>query len=236
MKIEGFEEAKRILGTDVIGPKEISVTLGFDPIDGLSIEDRDRVLRIPFHRELLLRAAHDGQLLVLRLTRDDRRSPLTILNLAERFEKAAEGRLEKPVAEAWFAREPFADHETCDLGWALVEKRPLTETRNLSYVEQTEALRARRERLGLALRRRSAVEIVYDTLLCAAVRQERLLESDWDWSSSPTIDGGWVSAGEFDPAGLKLVGFSKAVRFGTLGLCATLDGCQPALPSGTAGV
>ncbi len=236
MKIAGLEEAKQILGADVIGPAEVAAALGFDPLATLSEEDKRRVLQIPFHRELLVGAAHDGQMLVFRLALGDRGIPLTILSLAERLERSSDNRLEKSPVEAWFAREPFARRDTCRPGWALVAKQPLTETRNLPYAEQTEALRARAERQGVSLRRRTAVEIVYDTLLFEAARRERLLETDWDWSSSPTIDGGWVTVGEFGSGGLKLVGYSKAVRFGTLGICANLDGLHPTQPAGTNGV
>jgi hypothetical protein len=223
MEIPEFGEVRRIFGSDVLGPEEITLALGSDPLANIGPEDRKRVERIPFDRETLTRAADDGRMLVLRVGRDAAGDPLTIVSLARRFESASATRLEKTLQEAWFAREPFANVDTCAGGWALVEKRPLDETRNLSYPEQTQVLGERSRRTGLALRRRTAVEAVYDTLLFAAARQERLLESAWDWSSSPTVDGGWVTVGEFGPDGLKLLGYSKAVRFGTLGICANSD-------------
>jgi hypothetical protein len=60
---------------------------------------------------------------------------------------------------------------------------------------------------------------VYDTILLHRAHGTRLLEHAWDWSSTPTQDGGFMTAGEFAPDGLKIVGYSRAVRFGTLGVC-----------------
>ena len=211
MQPAGIDEVRRIFGADVLGREEISAALGTDLA-------QPAVAAPPFAPDLLMRAADEGMMLVLRLPRTADGTPLTILELGARFPAGADQGTDGP----WFAREPFA-LETCRLGWALVEKQPFSQSRNLSYPEQEEELRKRSERLGAKLRRRTAVEIVYDTLLYAAARGERLLDTDWDWSSSPTSDGGFVTAGQFDDRGLRLLGYSQAVRFDSLGICATFD-------------
>jgi len=206
-------DARRIFGPDVIGWEEVSSALGAAlPAE----QDRARMDRLPFSREQLMRAADEAMMLVLRLSRFVDGPPLTIFELAARFPgQGAEG-------EPWFAKEPFAVGETCPLGWALVEKQPFPQSRNLSYDEQEEELDRRSRQLGLKLRRRSAVEAVYDTLVYSSARGEHLLATEWDWSSTPTSDGGFVSIGNGEQ-GLRLLAYSKAVRFATLGLCGTVD-------------
>src|ERR1051325_2922511 len=170
-------EAMRIFGADCIGPNELAVVFSSDP-------SRGEITEVPFDRDLLMRAADEGMMLVLRVPRDAADASLTALALATR----SPGRDATAGSEPWFARETFAVTETCRLGWALVDKHPPSDTTNLSYVEQDEELARRSESFGAALRRRSAVEILYDTLVYAAARGERLLESQWDWSSTMTLD------------------------------------------------
>ena len=225
-----IKDALRIFGADGLGPSELAAAFSGDPLASLPEVDRGLIQEVPFERDLLMRAADEGMVLVLRVPHDAAGKPLTVTALAERFPggDASDGRSEAP----WFAREAFAVAEACKLGWALVDKHPSSVTTNLSYLEQDEELARRSERWGLALRRRTAVEIVYDTLAFAAARGERLLESQWDWSSTMTLDGGAVTAGQFDDRGLRLLAYSKAVRFDSLGVCATLDSPRAANASG----
>lgn len=214
-----LDDAKSIFGSDWIGADAASAALGFDVRAAVG----DVADSVPFDRELLMRAADEGRFLVLRVARDLSDAPLSIVALAARLACAAGVEMPASAGSAWFAREPFALQETCRPGWALVAKSPIEETRNLTYAEQDEALRAKRGQVRLPLRRRTAVEIVYDTLLFAAARGERLLESDWDWSSTAASDGALVTAGELGPTGLKLVAYSRAVRFRNLGVCVNCD-------------
>ena len=220
MNHTSLSEARRVFGDDMLGAEEVFAALGFDPLASVVGEGRAALDRLPFDAQTLMRAADYGMMLVLRVAQGQ--AALTILELADRFPGSAD--LAKSYRESWFAAEPFAATETCKLGWALVDKQPFAESRNRSYGEQDAILDERRRLVGLALRRRTAIEIVYDTLLYAAARRERLLPSEWDWSSSPTSDGGLVSAGQFDDQGLHLLGYSKGIRFDSLGICATVDG------------
>ncbi|HSD10538.1 MAG TPA: hypothetical protein VLF14_06125 [Candidatus Binatia bacterium] len=215
-------DARRIFAADFLGWEEISPLLVGNPPPAASAAERAALERLPFGRDQLMRAADDGMMLVLRADRTPAGKALTIAELVARFPGRA-GRT-KSSSEPWYARESFATEETCRPGWALVDKGPSSRSRNLCYPEQDEELQNRSHLLGLPLRRRTAVEIVYDTLLYAAVRGERLLEADWDWSSSATSDGGFVTVGQFDEQGLHLVGYSQAVRFDSLGVCATAAG------------
>lgn len=218
----GLSDARRVFAADMLGVEEIAASLGFDPLEWLSAEERESVSRLAFDSETLMRGADEGMMLVLRVPRGEAGAPLTVLELADRF--PGSGDLGKSYRGSWFAAEPFATNATCRLGWALVDKQPLADSRNRSYGEQATVLDERARRMGLPLRRRTAIEIVYDTLLYAAARRERLLEAEWDWSSSATTDGGLVTAGQFDERGLRLLGYSRGVRFDSLGVCATLEG------------
>jgi hypothetical protein len=101
-----------------------------------------------------------------------------------------------------------------------VRREPLPATCNLGYRAQDAVL----EKLGPTrpgvARRRSAVEIAYDTLLWQRARGERLLVNAWDWSRSESNDQGLAAIGEFGDNGLGVIAYSRAVRFGTLGVCA----------------
>ena len=207
MQSRSIERARRIFGADVLGAEEVAGALG--------AEIAAPALSLP--EDLLMRAADEGMMLVLRVPSAAGGAALTIEGLAKRLSSVP-----ADAGTPWFATEKFA-RDTCRLGWALVDKQPFGESRNLSYPEQQAELAKRAEHVGAPLRRRTAVEIVYDTLLYAAVRDERLLTTDWDWSSTPTSDGGFVTAGQFDDRGLRLLGYSQAVRFDSLGICATFD-------------
>ena len=127
------------------------------------------------------------------------------------------------LRDEWTLRdEPFAQSATCRLEWRLVQPTPLPATCNLTYAAQNEAL----ERYASStdsvghLVRRSAVEAVYDTVLLALANGTRTLERSWDWTSTVTSDGAYVAVGDFASEGMHVVGYSRAVRFGTLGSCA----------------
>ena len=103
------------------------------------------------------------------------------------------------------------------VGWALVRRTPLPETLNRTRDVQDALLASLPP--GPRPARRSAVEIVYDTLLWHRARGERLLANAWDWSRSGSTDAGWAAVGDFAPSGLRVIAYSAAVRFGTLGVC-----------------
>ena len=219
--IDGLAAAARALGGAILGPREITAALGFDALAVLTPAEQAAVMRLPFGAADLERARAADELLVLRLPRDPE-GPLTMLRLAARLRAGLDPAVHKGVGyllrpEWTIDDQPFASSETCTAGWWLVRREPLGETLNRAFAEQERVL-------GPAPpdrpRRRSAAEIAFDTLLWERVHGERLLAATWDWSRSVSTDQGYAALGEFGPHGLRVIAYSRAVRFGTLGVCA----------------
>jgi hypothetical protein len=215
------QDACAILADDVLGPDEVKAAFGLARVTAAP--------SIPFTRDQLAAARRAGEMLVLRVSQAGDDAPLTIVQMIQRFPDAFDKKLLRRVGyqlrDEWgIELEPLAATDTCTLGWALVRKEVLDESRNLAYDEQDVALRRHAAALGVAataVRRRAAVEAVYDTLLYWGARQVRLLERTWDWSASRTVDGGYLNVGGFTTGGMQILGFSRAVRHGGLGVCPT---------------
>lgn len=217
--IPGLEAAQRALGGAILGPRELAAVLGFDPMRALTADERRLVGQIPFGSADLERARTAGEMLVLRLPRSPD-GPLSILALAEQLggiDPAAHKGVGYSLRPEWtIDGQPFAAEETCAAGWWLVRREPSRETLNRTYQAQDAALGPHAPGRP---HRRSAVEIVYDTLLWERVHGERLLAKTWDWSRTVSLDQGYAALGEFGEKGLRLIAYSRAVRFGTLGVC-----------------
>jgi len=220
MQTNTIEQARAVLGRDVLGPEEIGSVFGTAAIT-------QPLAQIPFSPADLAVASERGMFLVLRTAASADETALTILDLLRRFPGDFDPKLLRQVGyqlrDEWgIALEPLAATETCTAGWALVCKDVLPETLNASYDEQERPIKQFGEMTGHgAFRRRTAVEAVYDTLLYAHTRELRLLERSWDWSSSATVDGGYLNVGGFAASGLQVLSFSRAVRHGQLGVCPT---------------
>jgi hypothetical protein len=217
-------EARALFGAFLLAPDDVGRLLGVAP-ERLAAGDASALAEVPYSREALAAARARGDILVFRTATDDG-APLTTLRLLQRFPETVQPQLLKGVGyqlkDEWtVAQEPFAASATCRSGWHLVHGAPVPATVNLNYEQQEAALARYAESLALAgrLSRRTAIEAVYDTILLHRAHGTRLLERAWDWSSTPTQDGGFMTVGEFASDGLKLVGYSRAVRFGTLGVC-----------------
>lgn len=214
-------EARSIFGPRMLSPDDVAEVLSVRT-------DAAGEGVVPYDRSTLEAARSRGDILVYRIATDGA-EPLTVLRLLERFPETVQAQLLKGVGyqlkDEWtVASEPFAAAETCRPGWRLVHGTPVPATCNCSYDQQDVALARYAETLGVGGRlvRRSAIEIVYDTIVLRRAHGTRLLEHVWDWSSTPTQDGGYATVGEFGDDGLKVVGYSRAVRFGTLGVCPQL--------------
>ncbi len=218
-------EARRILGDDVLAAEDLVRTFG-------AASAPDGKAEIPFDRDTLVAARQHGAMLVLRSDRAGDRRPLTILNMIEQYPHAFDAKLLRgagyQLKDEWgIALEPLAGTDTCTPGWALVCKEVLEESCNLAYDEQEPSLAGFAGVIGVphrAVRRRTAVEAVYDTLLYFRARHVHLLQQSWDWSSSVTLDRGHLNVGGFAKTGMQILSFSRAIRHGRLGICAT---CQP---------
>jgi hypothetical protein len=218
--IAGLEAATRALGGGVLGPRELAAALGFDPLAVLTAPERAAVARIPFAPEDLERARADGEFLVLRVPRDPA-GPLTMLTLASRLHGGLDPAVHKGAGyllrpEWTIDDQPFAASETCAAGWWLVRRDPDPATLNRTYIDQEETLAAARSDCP---RRRSAAEVAFDTLCWHRAHGMRLLAGCWDWTRSVSTDLGYAALGEFTDAGLRVTAYSRAVRFGTLGVC-----------------
>jgi hypothetical protein len=217
-------EARALFADMMLGPEEIGRVLGVDPVT-LTGAHSHLLAEVPYGAATL-RAAHArGEILVFRVPTDGN-APLTLLRLVSRFPDAIQATLFNGVGyllkDDWtLGAEPFAAQATCRLAWRLVHREPIPSTCNLSYALQDGALTRYGASIGLEgrLSRRSAIEIVYDSVLFERVRSIRLLAHAWDWSNTLTADGGYVAAGGFGTGGLQVLGYSRAVRFGTLGIC-----------------
>lgn len=216
-----LDEARSLLGQDLFGPEEVGAAFG-------SLDSASAELPIPYDRTEIEAAKKNGEMLVLRLPQGADGKPITINAMIERFPKAFdEGLLRKAgyqLKSEWgIELEPLAEKDTCS-GWALVRKQILEDTRNLAYEEQSARLQdyAGARSLGIdGVRRRTAVEAVFDTVVVFAARGEHLLENTWDWTSSETVDGGYLNVGGFGTKGMQILSFSAAVRHGALGICPT---------------
>jgi hypothetical protein len=213
-----LRDARALLGDDVLGPEEVRTSFG-----GVAVEGPP----IPFSGDELTKAHAAGAMLVLRLAQAGSGVPLTITHLLQQCPDAFDEKLLRHVGyqlkDEWgIALEPLAATDTCSAGWALARKEILSDTRNRAYDEQEPALQRFAQEIGArAVRRRTAIEAVYDTVLYYRARQARLLQKAWDWSATRTVDGGYLNVGGFGSNGMQILSFSRAVRHGALGICPT---------------
>lgn len=217
-------QARTILGNNVIGLDELRAALG--AVEGVDAQRGDTV---PFSSADLERAREDDEILVLRAPHVGGEA-LTLLWLISRFpESFDQGPLRKmgyQLRDEWgIELEPLAATDTCRGQWALVRKDLIPETRNLSYDEHDAILDEYGARRGAAgkFRRRTAIEMAFDVIVYHRARGERLLRASWDWSSSRTMDGGFLNIGRFNDAGMQVFSYSRAVRHGQLGICPNRD-------------
>lgn len=220
--IAGLDAATKALGGSVLGPRELENALGFDPLTSLDASATAAVGRIPFSPAELDAARAVGELLVLRVARDSE-GPLTMQRLVARLGGGLDPKVQKGVGymlrpEWTIDDQPFATTEVPVVGWWLVRRDPLPATLNRAYEGQEQALANVAATAGRP-KRRSAVEIAFDTLCWQRAHGERLLGKAWDWSRSVSTDQGYAALGEFGEQGLRVVAYSRAVRFGTLGVC-----------------
>ncbi len=208
--------ARRVLGPDVVGPEEVRAALAVAVV----------AVPIPYSIAELEGAAAVGEALILHVDRDAN-GPLTLLRLIERFPACFDARFLRTMGyqlkDDWgIALEPRAGTDTCTPGWLLVRKTILDPTRNLAYDGQNAQLAHYAQQLKVSpssVRRRSAIEVVYDLIVYQAARGERLLADAWDWSTTGTLDAGYLNVGGFGTNGMQILSYSSAVRHGALGVC-----------------
>ena len=133
-----FQEARELLGEDLIGPEEIEKTWGVRPED---------VPEIPFSREELERAKEMGQMLVLRVEKTEDGKPMSLEAMIDiiqkRWDKEGKGKLLYTDNEYknWKER-TGADfgQKSPRTGWAFVSKELLPQSISKNYAQQTEVM------------------------------------------------------------------------------------------------
>ena len=133
-----FQEAKELLGEDLIGPEEIEKTWGVRP---------EEIPDIPFSREELERAKEMGQMLLLRVDRTEDGKPMSLeamINIIQkRWDKEGKGKLlyTDNKYKNWKER-TGADfsQKSPHTGWAFVSKELLPQSTSKNYAQQTELI------------------------------------------------------------------------------------------------
>ena len=172
---------------------------------------------LPIDPESATRLAQEGHGLAWRAAATVDGRPITLARLHEATAADRSGGFKGE--EPWFVDLPFASDETPEAGWAIFSLAPWRETLNRTFDAGDAAMLAR---AGTdPWRRRRSVEIAFDCF-AAVAGGERLLERAWDWSGSPSTDGGLLTLGGFGATGLEVIAYSRAVKHDALGICPTL--------------
>jgi hypothetical protein len=205
-----LDAAHRIFGDDLLDPAALREFLG----------DAPELRELRLDTDLAESARSDGCLLLYRPANLPGGRPLTLPALFERIAALARPDLQFRGSDPWFLRDPLLLGETPEEGWALIARDPWAETLNSTYDEATRVLE--RRAAGRPWRRRRAVEAVFDTLAFAHVRGIALLSKGFDWTTTPSADGGLVTVGGFGAGVLDVVAYSAPVKHGWLGSVPTL--------------
>ena len=225
-----FEEVKEIFGKDFLGPEAIKTTYGVE----LTPDELQEIENIPFTIEELEQAKQLGMMLVLRVPsigEGKEAKPLTIDQIREKFsggdtlgdpKKKKKKMFYRSKGDGWFDKEKFALEGTPNLGWGLVMKAVLPDSLSKNWDQQEEVLKnwAKQNNIDPTLvKRRTPVEIVYDTFLYYGENKETLLENKWDWSGGQSSGGFFVYVGDFDSVGLRVNFDSRGDAFSDLDVC-----------------
>jgi len=225
-----FEEVKEIFGKDFLGPEAIKTTYGVE----LTPDELQEIENIPFTIEELEQAKQLGMMLVLRVPsigEGKEAKPLTIDQIREKFsggdtlgdpKKKKKKMFYRSKGDGWFDKEKFALEGTPNLGWGLVMKAVLPDSLSKNWDQQEEVLKnwAKQNNIDPTLvKRRTPVEIVYDTFLYYGENKETLLENKWDWSGGQSSGGFFVYVGFFDSDGLHVSRDSRVYANSNLGVC-----------------
>jgi len=225
-----FNEAREIFGKDFLGPEAIKATYGVE----LTPDELQEIENIPFTREELEQAKQLGMMLVLRVPRlgeGKNERPLTIDQVRERFssgdtlgdpKKKKQKMFYRKKGEGWFDKEKFATQDTPKLGWGLVSKSVLPDSLGKDWDRQEEVLKKWAKENNIdpkTVKRRTPVEITYDTFLYYGANKETLLEDKWDWTGVQSSGGYFVHVGNFDSDGLSVYGDARDGAGSFLGVC-----------------
>jgi DNA polymerase III delta prime subunit len=214
-----MERAKEVLGKDFLGKDAIRTMEQKLKAIGVNVEfDIDKLPAFTYTEQDLQLAKQNGEMLVLRpdtMLRWGGEVPITLRELQELFKKDPLGKSGTPFyhssSEDWYVDEKF--YETAGVGeiklqWALVKKEVLDGSLNQTWNDQATLLKKyqgglkRRGATSADIKRRTATEVAWDTMLYYTNTGERLLVSVYDWGQTRASLGRLVCVGSFDSAGL----------------------------------
>lgn len=230
------ERAREILGKDFLGTEEIKALEAKLKAKGVNVEfTLDNVPPFPYSEEDLGLAKQNGEMVTLRVEKariNGQEEALTIMNFRELFRQDPVGNIAtlfysfRPDASDWYPQEDFAAKPgEIKLGWAIVKKELLPDSTGKNWQKQEEVLKQYANNLksrgatNTQIKRRTATEATWDTLLYYATNKEQLLKTVYDWTSSRASDGGLVLVGYFDSSGLGLDYWNPSRSYDCLGVC-----------------
>ncbi len=230
------ERAKEILGSDFLGIEAIRSMESRLKAVGVNVEfSLDNMPAIPYSEKDLELAKQNGEMLVLRAENariNGKGSPLTLINFRELFRKDPVGSIAtlfysfRPDANDWYQGQDFATKPgEVKLGWAIVKKDLLPDSKSKTWDQQEEVLKQYAEDLkkrgatNAQVRRRTAMEATWDSMLYYINNKNQLLGSTVDWTSSRTSDGHLVGVGDFASDGLLLSRWRPSGSLDLLGVC-----------------
>ncbi len=234
-----IERAKEVLGKDFMGVEAVRNMESKLKGVGVNVEFvLDNIPLLPYDEQDLQLAKQNGEMLVLRpeeMERDEGKMPLTLMNFRKLFSKNPLGKTGAIFGTNWYTREKFATQAgEIKLGWSLVRKDVLMVRRGVldgaiftSWNKQEGLLQQYGEGLkiqgakNVSVRRRTALEAVYDTLLYYVNTGEKLLLDKYDWGQTKTSVGSYVYLGRFNTGGLRAFRIIPGHSYYSIGVCAT---------------
>jgi hypothetical protein len=230
------ERAKEILGHDFLGVEAIKKLEQELKKVEVNVEfATDRLPSFPYTEEDLQVAKFNDEMLVLRpgvMLREERKEPITLIEFRELFKRDPLGKMQtlfysfRSDAYDWYKKElPATQPGEINLGWSLVKKNVLDGSTDTNWDDQEKLLRQygrglkRKGAKNISIRRRTAVEAVYDELLYYINTGKRLLPYKLDWGQSRTSTGRFICVGYFASGGLNVSAFRPKEPNSTTGVC-----------------
>lgn len=230
------KRASEILGKDFLGVFAVRNMEAKLRAAGQNVEfDLENIPPLEYSEKDLEIAKQNGEMLVLRaqtMLMDGREIPISMIDFRELFKNDPMNKLSsvfysfRSGADDWYKSEKFATKPgEIKLGWALVKKDVLTGTTSKTWNDQEQILKQYEAGLkkkgakNASVRRRTASEAVWDTMLYYSQGGEQLLERVYDWTQTRASVGYLVVVGFFDSGGLYVIGRFPEFSDGRLGVC-----------------
>ena len=116
---------------------------------------------------------------------------------------------------------PFLNHDTPELGWALITKEAARETYDKNFMGQNQYLRYLAAETGIPshlVRRRTLIETIYDMIVGRMVLNTTFLKNTLDWTSDGPNKSEFICA-YFSERGIRLRHLPRTQHNRALGLC-----------------